>query len=227
MAIENYSPKPFYQLAVELDSGAGMYRSQWFKLDPDGPKVSRFETSEEARALQDKIENQQATVIFYEAKEARRHAPNLFDKVALQTAARKQLGLDFVKSTKLLQAVYDKKYCSYPRTSSQHLSDNAADQLADNLIKLNEKSRYKHLFPESIESLKGNKRFVDNSKATEHHAIIPTGRNPEDYKNDEKYSLQPDEEKLYELILRHTLAAFHPLGMDRETEVITEISGET
>lgn len=227
VAIENFKPMPFYQLVADLDGGSGQFRGTWFRTGPDGSRVSRFETAGEAKAIQGKIENRPAKVISFETKETKRHAPKLFDKVALQTAARKQLGFDFHKTTKLLQAVYDKKYCSYPRTSSQHLSDNAADQLADNLRRLKETSKYKELFPESIESLKGNKRFVDNSKATEHHAIVPTGRNPEDYKNDDKHCLTTDEEKLYELILRHTLAAFHPVGVDRETEVISEISGET
>lgn len=72
----------------------------------------------------------------------------------------------------------------------------------------------------------GKKRFVDDAKATEHHAVVPTERNPDDYKNDPAYQLSPDEEKLYELILKHTLAAFHPEGLDRETEVITEVAGE-
>ena len=82
------------------------------------------------------------------------------------------------------------------------------------------------IFPDHIQSLKGQKRFVDNSKATEHHAVVPTGRNPEDFKHDDTYQLTTDEEKLYELILRHTLAAFHPEGIDQETEVVTQVQGE-
>ena len=55
---------------------------------------------------------------------------------------RKELGFGIKKTTDLLQKVYDKKYCTYPRTSSRHLSENAADQLADRLHELREKSKY-------------------------------------------------------------------------------------
>lgn len=90
----------------------------------------------------------------------------------------------------------------YPRTSSRHLSENAADQLADRLAAMQKDKKYAHLFPEKIKSLKGNKRYVDDAKATEHHAIVPTGEIPTD--------VTADEEKLYELILRYILHNFSP-----------------
>ncbi|MFB5678763.1 type IA DNA topoisomerase [Paenibacillus terreus] len=224
--IENFVPTPFFTLYADFSTGQESYRGQWFKEEPGEGKVYRFDTEQEAKAMLAKIDGQTAEVVSYRSKEVRRQAPLLFDKVALQSAARKLLGFDIHKTTKLLQAVYDKKYCSYPRGSSQHLSENAADQLADNLSKLRKTSQYKELFPETIESLKGNKRFVNNAKAAEHHAIIPTGRDPQQFKEDEKNRLSPDEEKIYKLILQHTLAAFHPEGIDQETEVITRSGGE-
>ncbi|MGM1023204.1 MAG: DNA topoisomerase [Bacillota bacterium] len=224
--IENFVPKPFYTVSADFKAVQDTYRGQWFKEDPIEGKTYRLDTLEAAKAIQEKVKGHEGKVISYRSKEARRQAPSLFDVAALQTAARKLLGFDIQKSTKLLQAVYDKHYCSYPRTKSQHLSDNAADQLADNLNKIRLDSKYANLFPETIVSLKGNKRFVNNEKAAEHHAIVPTGRNPEKYLTDEKLKLSPDEEKLYKLILQHTLAAFHPEGIDQETEVVTTAAGE-
>ncbi|MGY3386867.1 DNA topoisomerase-3 [Paenibacillus polymyxa] len=224
--IENFVPKPFYTVSADFKADQDTYRGQWFKEDPIEGKTYRLDSLEAAKAIQEKVKGHEGKIISYRSKEARRQAPSLLDGAALQTAARKLLGFDIQKSTKLLQSVYDKHYCSYPRTKSQHLSDNAADQLADNLNKLRLDSKYANLFPETIVSLKGNKRFVNNEKAAEHHAIVPTGRNPEKYIMDEKLKLSPDEEKLYKLILQHTLAAFHPEGMDQETEVVTTAAGE-
>ncbi|MFB4321679.1 DNA topoisomerase [Priestia sp. BR_2] len=225
MDIEQFEPKAFYTLKARFNVPNGQYDGQWFTEGPEGT-TSRFDSKAAAEQIMSKIRGQQGQITLYSSKEVKRAAPMLFDGTALRAAARKELGFGIKKTTDLLQKVYDKKYCTYPRTSSRHLSENAADQLADRLHELREKSKYQDLFPDHIQSLKGQRRFVDNSKATEHHAVVPTGRNPEDFKHDDTYQLTTDEEKLYELILRHTLAAFHPEGVDQETEVVTQVEGE-
>ncbi|PAD73070.1 DNA topoisomerase [Paenibacillus campinasensis] len=225
MAIQNFKPETFFVLKAHFQTEQGSYAGQWFKETQDGI-VYRFKTKQDAEDILKKVTGKKGQVLHYVSKDVKRAAPMFFDGTALRVAARKELGFDIQKTTKLLQKIYDKKYVTYPRTSSRHLSTNAAHQLVERLKKLQLKTKYGHFFPEEIASLVGKKRFVDDAKATEHHAVVPTERNPDDYKNDPAYQLSPDEEKLYELILKHTLAAFHPEGLDRETEVITEVAGE-
>ncbi|MGG3471510.1 DNA topoisomerase [Neobacillus pocheonensis] len=227
MAIQNFVPQPFYVLVSEFQTTNGNYPGQWFKENAEGKAVYRFDTKEKADEIRKKVQGQQGSVIQYTEKSVKRSAPLLLHETSVKSEARKQLGFSLQKTKKVLQEVYEKKFCSYPRTNSRHLSENAADELLERLTKLQKTSKYQEYFPETLESIKGKTRFVDNKKVGEHHAIVPTDRNPEDFKNDEKYKLTADEEKLYELILRHTLAAFHPEGVDKETEVITSVAGES
>ncbi|MGG2201898.1 DNA topoisomerase [Paenibacillus validus] len=218
IAIEQFTPQPFYVIIADMLAATGSYKAQWFK-DVDEGRISRFDSKDDAEAIRKKITGQTGSVTHYEEKQVKRHAPQLLHSTSIKSAARKELGFSIDKTVKVLQSVYDKKFCTYPRTSSRHLSENAADQLAERLAAIRAESKYKHLFPDEIRSLKGKTRFVDDAKATEHHAIVPTGINPT--------GLTEDEEKLYALILRYTLAAHHPEGLDKEIEVITSVAGET
>lgn len=216
-AIENFQPEPFFTLAATFAAPVGTYTGQWFRKTGD-ETLSRFSRKEEAEAVQKKIKGKPGTVVEYSVKEIKRAAPQLLDSTAIKVAARKMLGFSAAKTDQVLQSLYDQGFCTYPRTASRHLSENAARQLTENLRKLREKSPYRTLFPERIDNLE-NRRFVDDQKAKEHHAIVPTGLQPA--------NLNADEEKLYELILRHTLAAYHPEGVDREISVITRVENET
>lgn len=218
LAIENFTAQPFFTLMIELVAKTGSYKAQWFKQFDDR-MVYRFDTKEEAETIRKKIAGQTGTVTRYEEKQVKRHAPQLLHSTSIKTAARKELGFSIDKTVKVLQSVYDKGFITYPRTSSRHLSENAADKLAADLTTIREASSYKNLFPDNIRSLKGKSRFVDNKKAAEHHAIVPTGQNPS--------GLSDDEQKLYALILRYTLAAHHPEGLDKEIMAVTTVARET
>lgn len=217
IAMEQFTPQPFYVLMTHFATDNGIYKAQWFK-QLDDRMVYRFNKKEEAEEVRKKIEGQAGTVTRYEEKQVKRHAPRLLHSTSIKTAARKELGFSIEKTVKILQSIYDKGFVTYPRTSSRHLSENAADKLAVDLIAIREVSAYKQLFPEDIQSLKGKSRFVDNKKAAEHHAIVPTGQPPT--------GLSDDEEKLYALILRYTLAAHHPEGLDKEILAVTTVAGE-
>ncbi|MNW32180.1 DNA topoisomerase 3 [compost metagenome] len=226
IAIEKFKSIPFYTLEYEFKSEKGTYIGKWYKETEEGTE-SRFEDKKDVETLVARISSSdQAKILKYESKRVKRQSPQLLHLTALQEEARKKLGFTLKKSTKVLQGIYVKECCTYPRASNGHLSENKAEELQHDLEKLkNEGGPYQKYFPDSIRSLQGIKRYVDNSKALEHHAIVPTSKSPSSHKGTDK-ELTPDEEKLYELILLHTLAAFHPEGMDQQVEIITEASGE-
>ncbi|MEK5586632.1 DNA topoisomerase [Paenibacillus sp. FSL P2-0536] len=218
LAIDQFQSKPFYTLNVEFHNEKGIYKGQWFS-----ETKNRFEVIDQAEAMKKKIIGQFGEVTRFTSKEIKRQAPQLLNTSALKTASRKQLGFSTVRTTDVLQELYDAGFVSYPRVDSRHLSENKADELAKHLKSLKETSANAALFPESIGSLKGNTHFVDNKKAATHHAIVPTAKDP----GQQEKPLTVDQIKLYELILRHTLAAHYPDGVDRETEILTTVSGET
>lgn len=223
LAMENFVAKPFYTLTAEFQTDQGKYKGQWFWKDEEGT-VTRIDDQDTAKAMKQKITGKSGIVQTFSLKEVKRLAPQLLNTQELKSASRRQLGFSAVKTTTVLQSLYDKGYVTYPRGVSRHLSENKADQLVSHLRSLREKSTYSHLFPDELHNLKGNSRFVDDKKAATHHAIVPTDKNP---------ALQPeggitsDEAKLYEMILKHTLAAHHPEGKDRESEAVTLVAGET
>lgn len=218
LAIEQFKSEPFYVVHAKFQHTNGSYSGQWFK-ETNEDRLTRFSSKAEAEKIIKKISGQTAVVVHYEEKMVQRQAPQLLHSTSIKTAARKELGFSIEKTTKVLQSIYDKGYVTYPRTSSRHLSVNAANQLVSRLESLRNEKKYAHLFPDDIRSLTGNARYVDDAKATEHHAIVPTGKNPA--------NLTEDEIKLYELILRYTLAAHHQPGIDKVVQIITELAGET
>ncbi|MEN1990266.1 type IA DNA topoisomerase [Paenibacillus hubeiensis] len=218
MDMENFVPKPFYTLQARIHTAAGDFEGAWFK-QTEGQKINRLNDHNQAEELQKKVQGQSGSIRSYQSKSVKRNAPQLLNSSALKSEARKQLGYSTVQTTKYLQSLYDQSFVSYPRGNSRHLSTNKADELAKHLVEI--QSEYSSWYPAEIQSLKGNPRFVDDKKAATHHAIVPTA------KKVGNENLSPEELKLYELILKHTLAAFHPAGEDLETEIITEIAGET
>lgn len=224
--MEEFTSQPFYQLQANIESPNGTFKAQWYSESEEG-RINRFERLEQVQVMKKKLEKQSGIIRSYQVKKVKRQAPQLFNSATLKTASRKQLGYSTVKTTTVLQALYDKGYVTYPRADSRHLSENKADQLAEHLNILQQDSQYSKLFPDTIKSLTGKSNYVDNKKAASHHAIVPTSKNPDHYKQDEKNQLSQDEQNLYALILRHTLAAHYPEGLDQEIEVVTVIAGET
>ncbi|WP_268626948.1 type IA DNA topoisomerase [Paenibacillus alvei] len=218
LEMDNFVPQPFHTLTATFHTSHGQYKGQWYKAEGDA-SINRFEDATLAQSMKKKIEGHPGQVLSFETKEVKRNAPQLLNSSALKTAARKQLGFSTVRTTTILQGLYEKGYVSYPRADSRHLSENKANELATHLKKLHETGQFSELFPPIIESLAGKTRFVDDKKAATHHAIVPTDLEPT--------NLSDEELKLYELILRHTLAAHHPVGVDRETEVVTAVANET
>ncbi|MFB8378137.1 type IA DNA topoisomerase [Paenibacillus taichungensis] len=221
LEMENFTPKPFYVLQADIQTSKGSFKGQWYH--GEGPdKVTRFTLKDKADELKKKITAGKGRILSYKTRKVKRQAPQLFNSSALKTEARKKLAFSTVQTTKHLQSLYDKGYISYPRADSRHLSENKADELANHLQIILAKGEYKTWFPQELISLKGKARFVDDKKAATHHAIVPT-----DKIADPNKPLTPDEVKLHELILKQTLAAHHLEGEDLETEIITEIEGET
>ena len=143
--------------------------------------------------------------------------PPLYDLTELQRHANRLFGFSAQKTLDLAQALYEKhKLISYPRTDSRHLSRDVAATLPA-IVKAIEAPYREHLAPGTGERPLG-RRFVDDAKVTDHHAIIPTTTPLE------RASPSPDEHKIYDLICRRLLAAWHDDHIWSVTTVITAIT---
>ena len=218
MEIRNFTSKPFYEIHAKFQVPEGAYIAKWFRQIDENKTLTRFEDKAQAEAMLKRFTGRQGRVVSFEAKDVKKYAPHFLELTSLQTAARKQLGFGTEKTAKLAQKLYDLKLISYTRTESKHLTEEVADELVGKLARLQAGSAYASWFPQEIPSIRNVERFVNNEKAKEHHAIIVTHNQPS--------GLSDDEQKLYEIILQRTLAAFHPPGIDQEINIITEVDGE-
>lgn len=217
LEIENFKAEPFYTLEGTFNQNENSFIGKLLSSD-DKTKILRFSSRAEAEAFKEKLTGEESEITKIDVNKVKKKAPMLFDGTSLKKSALKSLKFSPEHTIALLQKIYEKGLVSYPRTESRHLSENVADELADNLRGMKEQGIYVDLFPESIQSLKGNKRFVDNEKAQEHHAIVITGKSP--------LGLSGDEKALYELILRATLASHHNVGIDEVSSITTTVNNE-
>ena len=177
------------------------------RLDADGKQAEQI--IERARGGQPAIES-------IDSSTQRMAPPLLYDLTELQRHANRLYGFSAQKTLDLAQLLYEKyKLISYPRTDSRHLSADVASTLPRIVRAI--QAPYEALVAPGTGERPLGRRFIDDSRVTDHHAIIPTPASPE------RTSLPPDEAKIYDLICRRLLAAWHDDYIAAVTTVITAI----
>lgn len=126
--------------------------------------------------------------------------PLLYDLTALQKEANRKHGFSADKTLSIAQTLYEKKVTTYPRTGSRYISDDVFDEVPAILRTLGE------VLPTPL-----NRHSVDNSKVTDHHAIIPTGENP--------FGLSSDESIIFQMICTRFIEAFSPNSEEERMQV--------
>jgi DNA topoisomerase-3 len=183
--------------------------AQAMRLSADGAEAKRIE--ERARTGQAAIES-------IEAKTQRMAPPLLYDLTELQRHGNRLFGFSAQKTLDTAQSLYERyKLISYPRTDSRHLSQDVAKTLPRVVAAISGPYR-EYLAPGTGERPLG-RRYVDDGKVTDHHAIIPTASQaPSD--------LPPDERKIYDLVCRRLLSAWHEDHIWSVTTVITAVRND-
>ncbi len=214
LEIDRFVPQPYWTVQADF----GDYQGMWF--DPSREDGKRIPSEAAARAIADKVRGKPARVTGVKAEEKRELAPQLYDLTTLQREASSQLGFSAERTLKTAQSLYEKrKLITYPRTDSRYLSHDMGGSVEKALKNL----------PESYAALSAPvlagpipriKRVFDDTKLTDHHAIIPTGRRAD------PQALSPDEAKLFDLIARRLIAAFYPPCRYQAVRVATESEGE-
>ena len=221
--IRGFKPRDYWEVHARFGAKAGEYPGRWFdagwKKQEDGEKkAERLWEAARAEAIRAACEGKPGTVT-EETKPATQMSPLLFDLTSLQREANGRFGFSAKNTLGLAQALYEKhKVLTYPRTDARALPEDYVPTVKQTLEMLKEGS-YVMYASEILKKgwVKPNKRIFDNSKISDHFAIIPTLQAPK--------SLSEPEQKLYDLVVRRFLAVFYPAAEHLQTTRITEVSG--
>ncbi len=221
--IRAFKPRDYWEVHARFGAAAGEYSGRWFdtewkKAEDAEKKAERLWDAQKAEAIRAQCEGKTGTVT-EETKPSTQLSPLLFDLTSLQREANGRFGFSAKNTLGLAQALYEKhKVLTYPRTDARALPEDYVPTVKKTLEMLKEGS-YVLYAGQILKSgwVKPNKRIFDNSKISDHFAIIPTLQAPK--------SLSEPEQKLYDLVVRRFLAVFYPPAEHLQTTRITEVVG--
>ena len=183
------------------------------KKEEENRGIDPITDRERGLVLLDQIKNSLFTVTDVTKKEGREAPLRLFDLTSLQVECNKKFAYSADETLKIIQSLYEKKVATYPRVDTTYLSDDIYPKCPGILKGL----RDYETFTASLAgtALLKSKKVFDNSKVTDHHAIIPTGQHPQ--------NLTDMERRVFDLIARRFIAVFYPDCKFATTTVLGEV----
>ncbi|MBU6439747.1 MAG: DNA topoisomerase III [Betaproteobacteria bacterium] len=219
--IRRHVARPYFEVQAHFAAAAGAYVGKWFdpefKKDADADRrADRIWDRAQAQALVDACSGASAEV-HDESKPTTQMSPALFDLTTLQREANSRFGFSAKMTLALAQSLYERhKALTYPRTDSRHLPEDYVGVARDTLGAMSDAGGPLSGFARRALDqgyVKPSKRVFDNSKVSDHFAIIPTNQQPG--------ALSEAEAKLYDMVARRFLSVFYPAA---EFLVTTRIS---
>ena len=226
LEIANFEPKQYWELKTNYrnttfsalirksdEEIAAEEEKNGGKKKIDNPGIDPIANREEGEALVERIKDLPFVVTNVGKKDGKEYAPRLFDLTSLQVECNKKFAYSADETLKLIQSLYEKKVATYPRVDTTFLSDDIYPKCPAILKGLRD---YEVLTaPLAGTTLLKSKKVFDNSKVTDHHAIIPTGVYAQ--------NLTDMERRVYDLIARRFIAVFYPDCLFATTTVIGEV----
>ncbi|MBD5370140.1 MAG: DNA topoisomerase 3 [Bacteroides sp.] len=204
LEIENFVPKDYWELKT-------LYRGVLFSA-----QGKTYDSEEKGLKTVESLKDLPFTIDASTKKKGSEAPPRLFDLTSLQSECNKKYGISVEDSLKTIQSLYEKKVSTYPRVDTTYLTDDIYPKCGPILLGLSD-------YASLVEPLKGHalrksKKVFDNSKVTDHHAIIPTGQPLPS-------NLTSNERKVFDLIAKRFIAAFYP-DYTFEQTVVTGKAGK-
>ena len=196
--IADFKPENFWELKT-------VYRDVTFSATK-----GRFNDPAEAEATLASLAETSFTITSVNDKKGKEAPPRLFDLTSLQVECNRRWGWTADESLQLIQSLYEKKVTTYPRVDTTYLSDDIYPKIPDILRQMTPYAD--RTAPVLATKIPKSKKVFDNSKVTDHHAIIPTGQSPS--------ALVGNERKQYQLMAMRFIAAFYPDCVFMQTTVI-------
>lgn len=200
LEINNFVPSDSWELRT-------LYRDVTFIYTGD-----RFATELECEKAVQEISSLPFTIKSVTKKKGKESPLRLFDLTSLQVESNRRFGWTAEQTLRLIQSLYEKKLTTYPRVDTTYLSEDIHPKIAPTLKQMTPYAQW--TAPILAKPIPKSKKIFDNSKVTDHHAIIPTGQSP--------VGLQGDEKLLYHLIAMRFIGAFYPDCVFEATTVLGE-----
>ncbi len=203
--IANFKPKDYWELVT-------VYRDTRFSSTG-----RKFDSLEEVEKVIAEIRPETFVVTDVQKKSGRESAPRLFDLTSLQVECNKRWGWTAEETLRLIQTLYEKKVTTYPRVDTTYLSEDIYPKVPGILRRMTPYSEVTE--PLLAAKIPKSKKVFDNSKVTDHHAIIPTGERPD--------ALVGNERRLYHIIALRFITVFYPDCRFEATTVLGKAGKES
>lgn len=208
--IQNFKPEPFWRIKAEFAKDE--------KFEAEHEK-ERFDKKEEAEEILKKIEGKKGKVLSRSDKSSKRKVPLLYNLTSLSLDANSKFSINASETLAIAQELYSSGYITYPRSSSQHLTDDmkpVVDDVINMLSTMDEYKEYIEPIPQSERNY--TSRHFNSKKVDSHYAIIPTNQKPK--------NLNDKEEKIYDLIAKSLIRIIYKDAELKNTEVQIDVNGE-
>ncbi|MEZ4803201.1 MAG: DNA topoisomerase 3 [Gelidibacter sp.] len=199
--IENFVPQPYWELQT-------MYRDVLFSYEE-----GRFLKMEDGETIANKVKGHEFEVVSVTKKKGKEYAPKLFDLTGLQVYCNTKFGYSAEDTLKIAQTLYEMKVITYPRVDTTFLPNDLYPKVAGILKNLSQYSQW--TTPLLGKKIKKSTKVFNDKKVTDHHAIIPTGIESQ---------LQPNQQKVYDIITRRFIAVFYEDCSVSNTTVIGKVT---
>ena len=203
--IENFVPEDYWEIKT-------IYRDTTF-----GSTRGRYKSEEEAKDVIARIDKFPLKITWVSTKKGKEAPPRLFDLTTLQVECNKRFSFSAEETLRLIQSLYEKKVTTYPRVDTTYLSEDIYPKIPGILRAMQPYS------PLTAPLLSGgvpkSKKVFDNSKVTDHHAIIPTDVPPQ------TAPLSREEKLVYDMVAKRFIAAFYPDCEFLSTTVMADVNG--
>lgn len=203
--IDNFVPEDYWEIKT-------IYRNTTFNSTK-----GKYKSEEEANAVIEQIKSAPICIKSITTKKGKEAPPRLFDLTSLQVECNKKYSFSAEETLRYIQSLYEKKVTTYPRVDTTYLSDDIYPKIPGILEKLTPYMNYVQPILNGNKIPKSKKVF-DNSKVTDHHAIIPTNVEPQ------RVPLTREEKLVYDLIARRFISVFYPDCEFSSTTVMAEIN---
>lgn len=216
--IRNFKAKDYYSINILAVKGSSNIKLSWVDKNNSSSSFSKEKINQVAAKIKDK----DIKIIDVIKTDKKKYSPALYDLTELQRDANKIFGYSAKETLSIMQKLYEHhKVLTYPRTDSRYLTSDIVDTLKDRIKAVNV-SDYSRVCTKLLKTkITGNKSFVDNSKVSDHHAIIPTEQKV--FLSD----LSDKERKIYDLVVKRFLSVLLPPFEYVQTSIKAEIEGET
>jgi DNA topoisomerase III len=220
--IRAFTARDYWEVHARFGAKAGEYPGRWFepdfKKDDDGErKAERLWDAKRAGEIVAACKGKKG-IASEETKPATQQSPLLFDLTSLQREANGRFGFPARMTLSLAQSLYERhKVLTYPRTDSRALPEDYLPTVKDTLKALGETDAFAPFARQILKQgwVKPNKRIFDNTKISDHFAIIPTLQAPK--------QLNEAEQKIYDMVVRRFLAVFYPAAEFLQTTRVTKV----